>query len=217
MRLIIGQQVAEDVLDVKANTEYGTGAFSLALKLTAGHYFVVAQRRPGSGFAGSDFSLSWDSNVSVLYMHDAYNKAARDGEFNPLAGLPPPEGIKLACIEETDSPFDLGADDIAIELLADGVSVVVIPNSELGNFDTGEFRWLDPWISSPITYVDRLQLKIADEDTFVDDRSSIEFPVVAKYRGGGRPVDKRLKADAVVVTERTDFSGGTYALTLTLA
>jgi Endonuclease/Exonuclease/phosphatase family len=216
MRLIIGQEVAEDVLDVKANTEYGAGAFSLSVELKAGHYFVVAQRRPGSGFAGSDFSLSWDSNVSVLYMPGAYDKAARDGEFNPLAGLPPPEGIKLACIEETDSPFDLGADDVAIELLADGVSVVVIPNSELGNFDTGEFRWLDPWISSPITYVDRLQLKIAEEDTFVDDRSSIEFPVAAKYRSGGRPVDKRLKADAVVVTERTDFSGGTYALTLTL-
>jgi endonuclease/exonuclease/phosphatase family metal-dependent hydrolase len=216
MRLILAQEFAPDALNVLGNTRYGTGAFSIDAELEAGHYFVVVQRQPGSGFAGSDFSLSWDSNVSVLYGPEAYYNARGDADVNPLAGLPPPDGIKLACIEETDSPFDLGSDDIAVELLADGVSIVVIPNSELGNFDTGDFRWLDPWISSPVTYVDRLQLKIAEEDTFVDDRSSIEFPVAAKYRGGGRPVNKRLKADVVVVTERTDFSGGTYALTVTL-
>jgi hypothetical protein len=217
MRLIIGQQVAPDMLTVMANTIYMTGAFSMSVELKAGHYFVVAQRQPGSGFAGSDFSLSWDSNVSVLYMPAAYDRSGDDGEFNPLAGLPPPDGIKLTCIEETDSPLDIGADDIAVELLADGVSVVKIPNSELGNFDSNDIRWLDPWISSPITYVDRLQLKFVEEDTFDDDPGSVEFPVAAKYRSGGRPVDKRLKADAVVVTERADFSGGTYAVTLTLA
>jgi endonuclease/exonuclease/phosphatase family metal-dependent hydrolase len=217
VRLIVGREVAPDVLDVAANTAYGTGAFSLGVELTPGHYFVVAQRQPGSGFAGSDFSLSWDSNVSVLYTPAVYDTAPGPDAFNPLAGLPPPEGIKLSCIEETDSPFDAGADDIALELFADGVSVAVIPNRELGNFDTGDIRWLDPWLSSPVTYVERLELKFFEEDTFVDDLGSLEFPVAAKYRGGGRPIVRSLHGGAVVVAERVDFSGGTYEVKLTLA
>lgn len=216
MRLIVGQEVAPDVLDVAANIAFGTGAFSLAAELKPGHYFVVAQRQPGSGFAGSDFSLSWDSDVSILYTPAAYQRALGPDEFNPLAGLPPPDGIKLSCIEETDSPFDAGSDDIALELFADGVSVAVIPNREIGNFDTGDIRWLDPWLSSAVTYVDRLELKFFEEDTFVDDLGSLEFPVAAKYRSGGRPVVKALDGGAVVVAERVDFSGGTYELKLTL-
>jgi hypothetical protein len=217
MRLIVGQEVAPDVLDVAADPAYGTGAFSLGVELKPGHYFAVAQRQPGSGFAASDFSLSWDSNVSVLYTPAAYDTAPGPDAFNPLAGLPPPEGIKLSCIEETDSPFDAGSDDIALELFADGVSVAVIPNREIGNFDTGDIRWLDPWLSSPVTYVERLELKFFEEDTFVDDLGSLEFPVAAKYRGGGRPTVRSLDGGAVVVAERVDFSGGTYEVKLTLA
>lgn len=216
MRLIVGREVAPDLLDVAANTAYGTGAFSLAAELEPGHYFVVAQRQPGSGFAASQFSLSWDSNVSTLYTPAAYAAPPAPGGFNPLAGLPPPEGIQLSCIEETDSPFDAGSDDLALELFADGVSVATISNRELGNFDTGDFRWLDPWLGSPITYVDRLELKFFEEDTFVDDLGSLEFPVAASYRSGGRPVVRSLHDGAVVVAERVDFSGGTYEVKLTL-
>jgi hypothetical protein len=97
------------------------------------------------------------------------------------------------------------------------VSVAVIPNREIGNFDTGDIRWLDPWLSSPVTYVERLELKFFEEDTFVDDLGSLEFPVAAKYRGGGRPTVRSLDGGAVVVAERVDFSGGTYEVKLTLA
>lgn len=213
MRLIIGQQVAPDVLSVLANNQFGLGAMSLSVELNAGHYFVVAQRQPGTGFAPSDFSLSWDSNVSILYTPDAYYNPP--GEYNPLAGFPPPQGIKLDCIEETDSPFDLGSDDLALELMADGERVIVIPNHELKNFDTLDFRWLDPWISQ-VTYFERLEFNITEEDTFADDQGKIEFPVTAKYRGGGRVINQWLTADVVVVAEKTDFSGGTYSIILTL-
>ncbi|NOT88788.1 MAG: hypothetical protein HOP03_11460 [Lysobacter sp.] len=216
MRLIIGQQVAPDVLDVMANTQYGTGAFSLVVELKAGHYFVVAQRHPGSGFAGSDFSLSWDSNVSVLYTPAGYEKGANPEGFNPLAGFPPPQSVILKCVEETDSPFDIGSDDIAVQMLVDDMSVVVIKNSELGEFDTNAPRPLDPWIPSIITYVDRLQLKIVEEDSVENDHGSLEFAMAAKYRSGARPGATPLDPGAMIVTERADFSGGTYTLTLTL-
>jgi hypothetical protein len=217
MRLILGQEIRPDVLNVVGNTRYKTGTFSIVAELEAGHYFVVVQRQPASGFANSDFSLSWDSNMSVLYTPQTYINVRGNTGFNPLAGLPPPEEIKLTCIEETDSPWDLGSDDITVELLADGVRIAIIPTQKLKEFDTGESRSLDPWISSPITYVAQLQLKIVEEDSFVDDRGSLEIPIAAKYRDGGRPIEKRLKGDVVVVTERTDFSGGTYSVTMTLA
>jgi Endonuclease/Exonuclease/phosphatase family len=217
MRLILGNEVAPDVLDVKGNTPYGTGAFAMEAELKAGHYFLVAQRQPGSGFAGSNFSLSWDSNMSVLYGTEAYENTRGDGNVNPLAMLPRPSGIEFRCVEETDSPFDAGTDDIALELFADGVSILSITTDQLGGFDTGDPRWLDSWIPRPITYVDRLELKVVEEDTFVDDRGSIEIPVAAKYRNGGRPIDEMRTNGVVVVTERTDFSGGTYSLKMTLA
>ena len=217
MRLIMGRQAGPDMLDVVANTDYGTGTFSLQAELPAGHYFVVAQRQPGSGFAGSEFSLSWDSNVSVLYTPRGYESLVTQEGVNPLAGLPAPQEALLLCVEETDSPFDIGSDDIAIQLLADDVDVTLIKNSDLGNFDTGDRRALDPWLPAYLTYVDRLQLRIVEEDSFEDDHGRLEFPVAAKYRRGARPIARWLSADAVVVEERADFSGGTYSLTVTLA
>jgi endonuclease/exonuclease/phosphatase family metal-dependent hydrolase len=217
MRLIVGRQLGPDQLGVMANTDYGTGTLSIQAELPAGHYFVVAQRKPGSGFAGSEFSLSWDSNVSVFYIPEGYERCRTQEGINPLAGLPAPQDARLTCIEETDSPFDLGSDDIAIELFADDVSVAIVKNSELGNFDTGEPRTLDPWFPPYVTYVDRLQLKIVEEDSIDDDDGSLEFPVAAKYRRGARPVAAWIQGGAIVVEERADFSGGTYSLKLTLA
>jgi hypothetical protein len=215
--MIVGREVAPDFLSVDANTSYSTGAQSLSVELNAGHYFLVIQRQQGMGFAPANFKVSWDSSVSTLYTPEQYHSMSLAGGFNPLAGLPPPEGVKLHCLEETDSPFDLGSDDIAVELFADGVNVASISNGAFGGgFDTGDHRYLDPWISRPVVYSESLELKIVEEDTVVDDLGGIWVHSAAAYRSGSLPVARMLSSSVMVATEKTDFDGGTYSLTLTL-
>jgi hypothetical protein len=56
LRLIIGQQLARDVLSVPANSQFGLGAISVTVELIAGHYFVVAQRQSGNRLCAIGFS-----------------------------------------------------------------------------------------------------------------------------------------------------------------
>lgn len=216
MRLIIGREDPTDTLNAVAISDWGSEQLALSLALDAGHYFVAVQRRPGAGFPASEFMLSWDSNVSVLYWPEVYYNARGDGRVNPLAGLPPPNELLLKCTEETDSPFDIGDDDLSIELFADGKTIASVPTADLGGFSTNDMRVLDPWLDGPVTYVDRLTLKFIEEDVAVDDDGSLDILVTGRYRNGSRPVDMKKSADVVVVTERADFSGGTYTLTATL-
>ena len=73
--------------------------------------------------------------------------------------------LHLLCSDETDGFLgsEAGADDIKVELTTDGILSQTIENSEIGDFDEGDTRSLEPWLQI-VRYVDSFKVELIEED-----------------------------------------------------
>jgi hypothetical protein len=116
----------------------------------------------------------------------------------------------IKCIEETSSFLGIGDDDIFLEISVDGKQYLKISNDQIRDFTDDVARSLDPWLSSPVIYVEQINFRVVEEDVVDDDDGTITFSSIGKYGRASNGL-------ATQVTERTSFSGGIYDVTLTLA
>jgi hypothetical protein len=144
------QRVGETPRDV--------GQHTLKWEARPGDRFFVCVRRHDPAFAGLRFTVTADTDLTLL----------RGGDL----GLP-----RLFCTDETSG---WGADDIALELKADAAWSKNISNDEIGDFEQDAVRDLRQWIPQSVPYQDGFTCKVIEEDDIDSDDSGQE--TIPQYR-----------------------------------
>ncbi|QBR91998.1 endonuclease/exonuclease/phosphatase family protein [Nocardioides euryhalodurans] len=122
------------------------------------HFFVLVQRQSGTATAVS-FDIVMSTTLSLLIARPAIE-------------------MSLTCREETSG---WGADDIALEIRADGDLVADIPNSVIGDFEDDAVRHVGDKIPAPITpYTQSIEVRVIEEDDIDPDDVGVgTIPLVA--------------------------------------
>ncbi len=122
------------------------------------HFFVLVQRQSGTSTAVS-FDIVLSTTLSLLIARPALD-------------------MSLTCQEETSG---WGADDIALEIRADGDLVADIPNSMIGDFEDDAVRHVGDKVPAPITpYVENVEVTVIEEDDIdANDVGVGHVPLVA--------------------------------------
>ena len=89
--------------------------------------------------------------------------------------------MSLTCQEETSG---WGADDIALQIRADGDLIADIPNSVIGDFEDDAVRHVGDKIAAPITpYVESIEVTVIEEDDIDDNDVGVGIvPLVTRPR-----------------------------------
>lgn len=133
-------------------TPRNVGNHSLKWEARPGDRFFVCVRRHDPAFAGLNFTVTADTDLTLL----------RGGAL----GLP-----RLFCTKETSG---WGADDIALELKADAVPSLTISNDQIGDFEQDSVRDLRQWIPQSVPYQDGFMCKVIEEDDIDSDDTGQE-------------------------------------------
>jgi len=160
------------------------------------HFFVLVQRSTTSRVVSFDIVLS--TPISLLISRPSIDTS-------------------LTCQEETSG---WGADDIALEIRADGDLIADIPNSVIGDFEDDSVRHVGDKIPSPITpYIDGVEVKVIEEDDIDDNDVGVgTIPPVAGAHGAAgftilhEGVDGRISGTLVIGVD-----DGRYALTCVIS
>jgi endonuclease/exonuclease/phosphatase family metal-dependent hydrolase len=110
------------------------------------HFVVLVQRRTATNRL-VEFEIEANTNLSLLLAR-------------------PSVDTTLTCREELSG---WGADDIALELRADGDLVADIPNSVIGDFEDDSIRDVGDKLDPIIPYVTGIEVKVIEEDDIDDD------------------------------------------------
>jgi hypothetical protein len=111
------------------------------------HFFVLVQRVTGTS-SSVEFTIEASTTVSLLLARPSVDTA-------------------LTCREETSG---WGADDIALEIRADGQLIADIPNSVIGDFEDDSVRHVGDKIADSITpYTEGIEVKVIEEDDIDSD------------------------------------------------
>jgi Endonuclease/Exonuclease/phosphatase family len=111
------------------------------------HFFVLVQRLTGTGSVVA-FDIEASTTLSLLLALPAVDTS-------------------LTCQEETSG---WGADDIALQIRADGDLIADIPNSVIGDFEDDSVRHVGDKIATPITpYTESIEVKVIEEDDIDPD------------------------------------------------
>jgi hypothetical protein len=111
------------------------------------HFFVLVQRQSGTSSVVA-FDIEATTTLSLLLAR-------------------PSVDVSLTCVEETSG---WGADDIALQIRADGNLVADIPNSVIGDFEDDSMRHVGDKIPEPITaYTQYIEVKVIEEDDIDPD------------------------------------------------
>lgn len=132
--------------------------------LLDGQTFLVAARR--SGTAPVTFTMWWKSNLGVFHG----DRLTLPGASSALA-IPGARELLLHCDETTEGfgPLD-DEDEMSIEVIVDGVPY--------GSYDLGDFEDDDdgPIPLPPIAYLDRIEIRLLESDTFSDEVGAFHVP-----------------------------------------
>lgn len=111
------------------------------------HFFVLVQRQTGTTSVVA-FDIEASTTLSLLLARPAVD-------------------MSLTCQEETSG---WGADDIALEIRADGDLIADIPNSVIGDFEDDSVRHVGDKIPAPLTaYTQGIEVKIIEQDDIGSD------------------------------------------------
>jgi hypothetical protein len=159
VRVTVGELTGSGPAQEISSDVGGSSAFQPAeVSWGAAHEqrFAVLVQRPPPTNRRVVFDIVVDTNLSVLVTR-------------------PPLDTTLTCREETSG---WGADDIALQLWADGTKVADIPNAVIGDFEDDSVRVVGDKLPALIPYVDRLELMVIEEDIGPDDVGRGTLPVV---------------------------------------
>lgn len=140
------------------STPTDVGHHSLEWEARPGDRFLVCVQRHDGAFAGLQFTMSADTDLTLLL----------GGE----RGLP-----RLFCTEETSG---WGADDIAMELRADAAGWSrKISNDEIGDFEQDSVRDLRQWVPVAVPYQEGFTAKVIEEDDI--DSNDVGQETIPRY------------------------------------
>ena len=146
-------------------TESGPSSSAQNITWEAGdheHFFVLVQRQSGTATAVS-FDIVMSTTLSLLIARPAID-------------------MSLTCREETSG---WGADDIALQIRADGDLIADIANSVIGDFEDDAVRHVGDKIAAPITpYVESIEVTVIEEDDIDDNDVGVgNVPLVTDAEG----------------------------------
>lgn len=199
---------------LEARAEEGPDAavratFNYALPATG--YFLV--RREDPTFQAPEFTVELTSNISYLY-GDPGNPTSRAKAM-----------ARLFCRDETNTAFgtEIGSDDIGINVIVGGETVVHIENGDELEFDDDSLHDFTTVDGVRYTGTATFQLREVD-DTSADDRASVEIPQFADLAGddrviSGDPSTKLVKFTVIFdpADDEDDDDDGIYDLTITVS
>lgn len=110
------------------------------------HFMVLVQRPQGPGMQIT-FEIQLETTLSLLVTRPAVRTS-------------------LVCEKETSG---WGADDIALQLRADGVLVASLPNSLIGDFEEGTVKQLGDKLPPFLAYTQGLEVRVIEEDDIDPD------------------------------------------------
>ena len=183
-----------------------TGSYRIPLT----GYILV--RREDPTFSASGFTVTLRSTVSYLYGNPGEPRSRARG----LA--------QLFCVDETDgfAGSEWGSDDIQINVTANGVLRVHIPNSDELEFDDDSRRDL-PQIDQ-VRYTGSVQVELVELDDFSPvDRASVSIPQFDALGPDARVFEGNASGAScnyAIVFERADDGDdddGVYEFTVTVS
>jgi endonuclease/exonuclease/phosphatase family metal-dependent hydrolase len=125
------------------------------------HFFVLVQRQSGTATAVS-FDIVASTTLSLLVARPAIDTS-------------------LTCQEETSG---WGADDIALQIRADGELIADIPNSVIGDFEDDSVRHVGDKLQPITPYTEDIQVTVIEEDDIdPDDVGAGTIPLVRDAQG----------------------------------
>lgn len=146
------------------------------------HFMVLVQRSQGPG-AVVPFRIELSTTLSLLVTRPAVRTS-------------------LVCQVETSG---WGADDIALQLRADGVLVADLPNGVIGDFEEHTVKHLGDKLPAFVPYTDGIEVRVIEEDTFdPDDVGTGTVPLVDQVAGTpgftvlDRPLDGSVEGDLTI-------------------
>ncbi len=157
-------------------------------------------------YSATDLVVEWTTNLTYLY---------------GLKGGRPGNELRVICSDETDGFLgsEAGADDIKIELSTDGLVGQTISNDDIGDFDEGDVRSLEPWVQV-VRYVESYKVELVEmDDLSEDDRASVTIPNVGQVEAmAGTFALMSKEADGTLHGWfQIDFGDGKYRFHCSLA
>jgi len=157
-------------------------------------------------YSATDFVVEFATNLTYLF---------------GLKGGRPGNELRVFCSDETDGFLgsEAGADDMRINLKTDGLLEQSLSNDDVGDFDQGDTRSLEPWVNV-VRYVESYTVELVEmDDVSADDRASVTIPNIAQ-------VEAMVGTFALVSKEgdgtlhgwfQIDFGDGKYRFHCSLA
>lgn len=172
----------------------------------------VLVRREDPAFAAAEFTVTLTSDVSYLYGFPA-NPGSRAKAM-----------ARLFCRDETNGALGLevGSDDIGVNVMVGGVTVVHIENGDELEFDDDSLHDLTGIDGVRYTGTATFELREVD-DTSADDRASVEIPQLADLPPAqvisGDPTTKLATFTVIFdpAEDDDDDDDGIYDLTITVS
>ncbi|MEV3903290.1 endonuclease/exonuclease/phosphatase family protein [Mycobacterium sp. NPDC050551] len=178
-------------VELFVDVEYAVvdGAYPTDVVLTVGRWNGVtpsAKRIIDAG-PGSQPNVGWAAkeNEHFFVLVQRTTDPSRKVEFKIVLRTPinllltsPAIETTLTCQQETSG---WGADDIALQVRADGKMIVDLPNSKIGDFEDDAVRTVGDKFPAPITpYLDGVEVSVIEEDDIDDnDVGTGSIPPVA--------------------------------------
>lgn len=166
-------------LSVVVNDPQEDSGDPVPVGLTVGRWNGVtppAMFKAASGPSRDPQTLSWESkeNEHFFVLVQRVSDTSRVVSFDIVLQTPislliarPAVNTSLTCQVETSG---WGADDIALQIRADGQLIANIPNSVIGDFEDDSVRQVGDKIAAEITpYIDGIEVKVIEEDDIDDD------------------------------------------------
>jgi Endonuclease/Exonuclease/phosphatase family. len=151
-------------------------------------FYLVVQRHSPQ-FEAARVTVRYESPVTLFH---------GVGQGIPGGGV-----MQIKCDDETN-PEVLESDDISLEVRVDGKHFRTITNHEIGDFDDGDLKPLDPFFKNPIAFVDAVSFKVIDEDG--EDPKDAESGTIVF------PALPAAAVNAYHVKQSTAFADGTYSI-----
>lgn len=176
---------------LSVDVEYAVvdGAYPTDVLLTVGRWDGIDPPAEWLFDAGPDSApnVGWeaDRDEHFFVLVQRTTDPSRKVEFQIVLHTPinllltaPAVETTLTCQQETSG---WGADDIALQVRADGQVIVDIPNSVIGDFEDDAVRTVGDKFPAPITpYLDGVEVSVIEEDDIDDNDVGIGFiPPVA--------------------------------------
>lgn len=147
---------------------------------------LVDQTGPGEGPLRLDWQATDNEHFVVLVQRQTGTSTvvAFDIEASTTLSLllaRPSVDTSLTCQDETSG---WGADDIALEIRADGDLVADVPNSVIGDFEDDSVRHVGDKLPAMTPYVEGIEVKVIEEDDIsADDVGVGTIPIVDDVAG----------------------------------